>query len=471
MEIVLGVSMTPTAVRMALVEGAAADGITVDHDTFDVDAGVDQVIAAILGTRESAAEGGHRLVSTGVAWTDHTGAARLRGKLRAHGITDAVLVSELHAASALAQAIGQTVGCDRTALVFLEGETATLAVVQTADGAVVKVQSRETGAVPEMIAALESLDSPPQAVFVMGPGLSDADTQALRAKIAGRTTLPVHCPQDADLALARGAALASAHTPRYEAETIGLLPPELSDTAAGPTQMAPAGYMAPLGFSAVPDDDDASADPFGYDDRSDAADPVVEPDRKSFLLVGSALAAVFVVGVAALVISLAVSIKPVVEQRPDPGNPAAVPNSQADQGSAAVPATAPVAPPQTIQAPVPVVQVAPRTVYVTPAPKAPIVVQEAPAPVAAPVEPAPAAPAPAPVAPAPASTPPVAQIIPPWLRGPQLPSIFEMPGTGAIPAQSVPSYPSSPSLGGFGGGSQSHGGHGNPLWPDWSPFG
>ncbi len=37
-DIVLGVSMTPTTVRMVLVEGEKADGVTVDHDTFDVDA-------------------------------------------------------------------------------------------------------------------------------------------------------------------------------------------------------------------------------------------------------------------------------------------------------------------------------------------------------------------------------------------------------------------------------------------------
>ena len=59
--------MAPTTVRMVLVEGDKADGAIVDHDTFDITASSDtatasaaeQVIAAILGTRESAAEGGH----------------------------------------------------------------------------------------------------------------------------------------------------------------------------------------------------------------------------------------------------------------------------------------------------------------------------------------------------------------------------------------------------------------------------
>ena len=528
-EIVLGVSMTPTAVRMVLVEGSDADGVTVDHDTFEVDAGAgtaaartaEQVVAAILGTRESAAEGGHRLVSAGVAWTDHAAAAHLRDALQTRGIDNVVLVSEMHAAGALAQAIGRTVDCDRTALVFLEGDTATLAVVQTADGAVVKVQSDAAAAVSEMIAGLESLDAPPQAVFVMGSGVGAADVEAIRSQIAVRTTLPVHAPRDADLALARGAALACARTPRYEAETVGLVPPESTDTAAGPTQMAPAGYMAPLGYSAVPDDGDEPAGLSGYEDDPVDSDPGAESGRKPFLLVGSALSAFFILGVGALVVSLAVSVRPAVNQRPDPGSPVPAP------GAIANPAPAPSAAPETIQAPVPVVQQAPRTVYVTPVPQAPVVVPVAPAPVeSAPVDPAPAQVAPVPVPlPVPVATPPVAQIIPPWLRGPQLPSIFLPPGTNVLPAQSYPAqqYPtqstpsqaiptqsaptqsapaqsapaqstpaqsapvqSTPTGSSAGSAAESSGSAGtssgsgapqvrgdrrNPLWPEWPPFG
>ena len=63
--------MTPTTVRMVLVEGEKADGVTVDHDVFDINAvegsatssAADQVVAAVLGTQESAAAGGHHLRS------------------------------------------------------------------------------------------------------------------------------------------------------------------------------------------------------------------------------------------------------------------------------------------------------------------------------------------------------------------------------------------------------------------------
>ena len=69
MDIVLGVSLTPKTVRMVLVEGEKGDGAIVDHDTFDVSpsdgsatsSAADQVVAAVLGTQESATEGGHDL--------------------------------------------------------------------------------------------------------------------------------------------------------------------------------------------------------------------------------------------------------------------------------------------------------------------------------------------------------------------------------------------------------------------------
>lgn len=465
MDIVLGVSMTPATVRMVLVEGEKADGVTVDHDSFDIapdadpatSGAVDQVVAAILGTRESAAEGGHHLRSTGVVWTDHAAAAQLSRSLRAHGIDDVILVSELHAAGALAKAIGQTMGYERIALLFLERDTATLAVVRSADGAVVGVAGRtlataEAGAeLQELIAGLEAVAEPPQAVFVVGSGV---DIAALHQQVAASTGLPVHAPEDGDLALARGAALASADTPRYEASTVGLAPADDIPTSAGPTQLAAAGYMAPLGYSAVTEDDDADGgdddggDPDGGDDEQSGA------DRKPFLLVGSAVSTIFVVGVVALVISLAVAIRPTADQRPDPGANAVVPGGQS---SAPVQAgdTAPAGSPETIQAPIPVVQEAPRPVAVTPRAQIAEAFAPAPAPAAAPAAPAPAAPAPAPAAPAPAAPAPAAPapapvpiVIPVPILSPLIPSVLQPPirsaPATAPPATTSPSTATTP---------------------------
>ena len=448
MDIVLGVSMTPTTVRMVLVEGEKADGITVDHDAFDVASGdasataAEQVVTAILGTRESATEGGHRLVSTGVTWRDHDEAAALRDALAARNIDNVMLVSELHAAGALAQAVGRIVGYDRTALMFLERDTATLSVVQTSDGSIVKVESQDLhtdDAVVEltaMVAGLEHLENPPQGVFVVGSGVSAA---AIKLQLESATSLPVSAPEESELALARGAGLASAAAPLFEASTVGLGSVEDTDT-----QMAAAGYMAApasLAYSEVIDGPlTGGFGAFVNDSAGEVAEPAVgksarnapaapQPGRKPFLLVGSAMTSIFVLGVTALVVSLAVSIRPTVDQRPSPAEsvivPTEAPAAPVVKPEAALPAV-PAPPPETIPAPRPVVQEAPppqapRTVFV-----------EAPAPAAiAPVAIAPAAPAPVPapiVAPV-YTPPPVAPYIPPPVIAPEIPPLIVLPKT------------------------------------------
>lgn len=426
MDIVLGVSMTPTSVRMVLVEGEKADGLTVDHDAFTVGSDDDsatasaQVVTAILGTRESAAEGGHKLAATGVTWRDHAEAAALSDALAAHNLDDVILVSELHAAGALAQAVGRAVGYERTALMFLERDTATISVVQTADGSIVKVQTQDlhtedaVAQLTAMVAGLEELDEPPQGVFVVGSGVSVA---AIKLQLESATSLPVSAPDEAELALARGAALASANAPRFEATTVGLAP------AADVTQLAGAGYMQPAGSLAYSEVDDADVPELSGPVDIDADGSAGHSARRPFLLVGSAMTSIFVVGVAALVISLAVSIRPTVDERPTPGESMVVPPRPPAAASTPQPAAPePPAPIETIQAPKPVVQEAPapqtpRTVFVdrAPAPAAP-----APAPAPPPAAPAPAPAPPPAVVPAPVAPPPVIvlpeSIVPPILR-------------------------------------------------------
>jgi uncharacterized membrane protein YgcG len=429
-DIVLGVSMTPTTVRMVLVEGEKADGVTVDHDVFDVTAtdgtatssAAEQVIAAVLGTKESADAGGHHLKSIGVTWSDHAEASALRDALTARGIDDVMLVSDGHAAAALAQAVGRAVGYDTTALLFIDRDTATLSVVQTDDGSVVKVLSRTLhsddamAVLTEMAAAVDAQDSPPQGMFVVGSGV---DVSSVKAHLEHLVSLPVSAPDEPEIALARGAALASANAPAFEATTVGLAYSQDPDgTTAGAA--SPGLAAAETQLAAVSGDPLAEA----YSDYAPetGAQPV-EEGRKPFLLVGSALTSIFVVGVVALVISLAVSIRPTVDQRPSPGQSAIVPSTVAPAPppvQEAQPVQAPPPPPaETIKAPVPVVQQAPqappRTVYVE-QPQAP-----APAPAAPPPPPS-AAPAPAPappvVLPAPAPV-----ILPPpiWYPRPQNP--------------------------------------------------
>jgi hypothetical protein len=460
---------------MVLVEGEKGDGAIVDHDTFDVSstddsatstAAADQVVAAILGTQESAAEGGHVLNAIGVTWSDHVEAATLRDTLAARGINDVMLVSELHAAGALAQAAGRAVGYDSTALLFIDRDTATLSVVRSDDGSIVKVLSRSLhstdamAVLAEMVAAVEAQDSPPQGMFVVGSGV---DIASVKAHLADLVALPVNAPDESGLALARGAALAAATAPAFDATTAGLayaLDPdgatagnESVGLANAETQMRPSG-PAPVAWAEDPD-------PITDLDFDGELLPA-EEGRKPFLLVGSALTSIFVIGVVALVISLAVNIRPTADQRPDAGRAAIVPSVVAPPPAPtleqAKPAVAPPPPPaETIKAPIPVVQEAPaappRTVYVEPPAAAPAPIPAAPPPApAAPPPPPPAAPVipPPVILPPPVIFPPVwqppqqqrPQWRPPWQQWPQRPPQHDDDDWPQAPQ--YPQYPQQP---------------------------
>ncbi|ORW76220.1 hypothetical protein AWC25_12060 [Mycobacterium sherrisii] len=479
-------SMAPTAVRMVLVEGENGDGATVDEDNFDVasddDAATttaaDQVVSAILGTQEGAAQGGYQLTSTGVTWTDPTEAAALRDALAAHKVENVMLVSAFLAAAALAQAVGNQTNYAQTALLFIEPDTATLALVDTADGSIADVHRQ---ALPEdddaavaqlatMVSEAEALESRPGAVFVVGAGV---DIPLIKPALEAATTLPVAMPEEPDTALARGAALASAHAPLFSSSTAAQAYAQDPGTGAiDPFAVAP-GYFdtadsgeGALAYSAVPDEY-----PDAYPGEHAETTLSEYRDRRPFGLVGSIVAAIFIVGVAALVVSLAVAIRPtsgvkpapsrniVAPATPAPAAPAPAPAAPAPEAAPIpAPAPAPQAPAPEPQAPAPEPQVpvaAPVPEAPAPAPEAPAPIPEAPAPV-----PVPEAPAPAPVAPIPV---PIPLPIPPVIGIPGGPIVpgpgGGNPGRGLVPGnpgRGGDGIPGGGDHGGFPGG----GGHG-----------
>jgi hypothetical protein len=451
-DIVLGMSMAPSTVRMVLVEGENADGATVDEDGFSVrtaenadnptipDA-ADQVIAAIMGTRESAAEGGYRLTSTGVTWTDPNEAAALRDALAARKVENVMLVSAFLAAAALAQTVGTGLGYSHTGLLFVEPESATLAVVDSADGSIADVRREllpadDTEAVARltaMAAGVDGLESRPQGLFVVGA--DGVDVSMIKPELEAATSLAVSAAAEPETALARGAALASAHAPLFESSTAALAYAQDPGTGAVDPVVALAAGVAvadgalsdapadeALAYSAAPDDEanaytPAAGDELAVTDATMFGFGIAEQpprDRKPFLVALGVLM-VFVVGVAALAVALALGIRPSVQNRPDLGERIVVPAKPAPP-----PAQAPPPPPAQVPAPAPV------------------------APAPAPVAPAPALPPPPPVLPPPALPAP-----PPMVPGPGLPGPG-LPGPG-LPGPKIPG----PKLPGLGGG---HGG-------------
>ncbi|HEU4363281.1 MAG TPA: hypothetical protein VFR27_17490 [Mycobacterium sp.] len=445
--------MAPSTIRMVLMEGQNADGVTVDQDGFDVDgyggAVSDRVVSAILGTRESAQEGGYQLTSTGVMVGDQAQAGLLRDALADRKVRNVTLVSAFLAAAALAQATGGAIGYARTALLFVQPDSATLAVVDSADGAITEVHrvvlpTDDARAMAELIGlttGAAGLMPRPDGILVVGSGVN---VGIIKPKLEAASRLPVNAPEEPELALARGAALASAHTPLLESSTsavawardpgTGVIDPELAALGYAYVSNTLADYdataaEAALAYSAVGGDDPGSGYlpiPDGGGEQPGAVEPpgagAAETNRRHrpLLLAGSALAALIVAGVATLVIAIAVGIRPLAAYRPVPvphtvpaqQAPAPAPNMEQPAAPAPPPAALPAPPPAAQPAP-PVAAPAPKpSAQPAPPPSAPVQPQlpaarqvPAPAPAAPPAVPAPEQAAP-PVAPVPIAPPP-----------------------------------------------------------------
>ena len=310
----------------------------------------------------------------------------------------------------------------------------------------------------------EALETRPDGLFLVGSGV---DIAPIKPQVEAATALMVSAPEEPETALARGAALASANAPLFSSSTAALAYAQDPGTGAiDPYAVAP-GYFdvavdgvsgeQALAYSAVPDDDaDAYTALAGEGDFQTGsytgftgADAPMDGGRRPLVLVASAVAAIFVVGAAALVVALAISMRPTAAVRPEPGHNAVAPAKPAPAAPAAplqrrcqapaAPAPAPAAPAPEPAAPAP-----------EPAPAAPAPAPAAPAPAPVPVAPAPApepaAPAPAPVAPAPV------------LRLRWLPSRFRCRFRCRGSSGRVQGPPLGPWGGGHGGGG--HGGGG-----------
>ena len=87
-------------------------------------------------------------------------------------------------------------------------------------------------------------------MFVVGSGV---DVSSVKAHLEHLVSLPVNAPDDAELALARGAGLASAAAPAFEASTAGLAYSQDPDgTTAGPVYAGLAGAETQAGAGRLP---------------------------------------------------------------------------------------------------------------------------------------------------------------------------------------------------------------------------
>ncbi|WP_371287072.1 hypothetical protein [Mycobacterium sp. PS03-16] len=204
--------MTSEAIRFALVEGATGDGATLDSGTLDIavsGADAEALLDAALGDGPYAAAPGQRPRSVGVVWTDAVAAeaAAVVASLTARGVDNVIALTPSEAAAALVTGLSDLTGRTELAMCVREPEV-TLAAVVTADTVLVDQVGRQdpAGVAQAVLDTVASTGAAPEALYVLGSG---SDVDAIVAELGGQAQ-PVLSATEADLALARGAALASA---------------------------------------------------------------------------------------------------------------------------------------------------------------------------------------------------------------------------------------------------------------------
>lgn len=456
MDIVLGVALAPDSVRIVLLQGESADGATIDENEFALSGGdsptisaSDRAVAAIVGTRDDANGAGITLSSVGVACTDQLEAAALRDALTAHKVENVMLVSAFVAAAALAQSIGTARGYDSMAMLLVEPDLATLAIVETSDGSVTDVRTAPLhgpDVLADMVAGLDNGEAHPGGLTIIGHGV---DVAAIKSGLQEATALTVSAPEEPETALARGAALASAHV--LTSPTAALAYAQDPGTGALDVSALPE-YLSvgdaehgDVAYSAVADD--GAAAPTVVLAHVESA----ESPRRPGLLVGAIIAVAGFSAALALEVALTVGAHTTVGLLPAPLHNFVAP---AEQIFAPVPGpvavTKAVAPPSA--APLAVVPPPASSVPNPPAVAVPAVpVPAVPVPLVAPPLgslPAPLAPLPPIQMPEPPASQPIMQAPPPHVPPPNSPPTHVPPPNSPPPPGHGPGH----DPGGTGGG-------------------
>ena len=149
-----------------------------------------------------------------MTWSDDadTEASLLLKSLTECGFDNVVPVRLPEATEALAWGIAEVIGYEVTAVCVIEPETVIMLIVHGSEGAVQTAVNHaidtEEALLRWLSAVFTRADWGPEALVVVGSG---GDLDALMPRLETVLSVPVFAPAEAELALARGAALASAH--------------------------------------------------------------------------------------------------------------------------------------------------------------------------------------------------------------------------------------------------------------------
>ncbi len=321
MNVTIGVSVTGPDARIVLLDATAPHEVIDEFELDVADGSLETLVTTLTSTDRSLTDTGHRLVATRICSSDAERANALRDALIDADLMDVSVVSQPDATAAVVRSLtpGETV-----ASVATDGDTAALSIIDadTDTTALIAVEpildGDRTAAYKTLLQRFSEEPGGATSVIVLG-GASDVANWS--TVISDGTPIPLRFPDEPEFALARGAAIAGSREQALNSDDAAYT----GDAYTAPTVLAP---QAPqLAYSEVDDaEDDAWAaadvpmqtpmrplsavDPEELESEEDA--PAVRP---KVLLLGSTVAAIVVVGFAALAVTVAINIRPQVTEQ------------------------------------------------------------------------------------------------------------------------------------------------------------
>lgn len=153
MDVVLGVAVTGSVARLAMMGSAADGGQLIDEYALDLPTeAMTDLADTIVGTYRAVTESGNRLASTRLCLPDAAQADHLRQMLLSAGVLDVEMVSEAEAATELVRSTGAD------AALLVDDDTATLTIVGSDSIATSVLASLPIGAGGAAIACVTALE-------------------------------------------------------------------------------------------------------------------------------------------------------------------------------------------------------------------------------------------------------------------------------------------------------------------------
>ena len=201
MSLVLGLSVTSKDIHGELVDGDTGEGEPLDRAVVDVDH-IDEFLAELPADAD--------LRAVGITWSHdaESEAVKVREALDAYaGGAPVVAVRDVEATAALARGIADIAGQDFLVVCVVEPDGAVVATVDGFEIHVEHIDHEDAATLNDRVRAIVRAARPsPDAVYILG----SEDPDDLVAAVAEETDRPVITATEADFALTRGAALASA---------------------------------------------------------------------------------------------------------------------------------------------------------------------------------------------------------------------------------------------------------------------